>query len=83
MTCESCHSEYSNFCEQGSCYTKHLKMTSVVINIIYTYGDSDVTSSYHNHIHITQPSAKYMYMYVNICTYILRLVVLYEYDYRI
>jgi len=44
---QSCHSEYCNFYEQGCCYTKHLKMTSVVINIIYTYGDSDVTSSYH------------------------------------
>ena len=47
-----------------------------------------------NHIHITQPSAKYMYLIATfrsplanetsqLGTYILHLVVLYEYDYRI
>jgi len=48
---------------------------------------------YDNYIHITQPSAKYMYLIAMFCsplanetsqlgTYILLLVVLYEYDYR-
>jgi len=36
---------------------------------------------YNNHIHITQPSAKYNTTQLG--TYILSLVVLYEYDYHI